>query len=120
MRRAFASSLLSLLLVTTLVWGGCISCEQYFMWPGAKTCCAPDGHCKTKKAPAKQDSARECKLIAFDHQKSIDHHIDLAVVAAVAVDLAIRSVEAFERWHGTSPIEPSPPDLQILHSTLLI
>jgi hypothetical protein len=119
-RRAFASSLLSLLLIATLFWGGCISCEQYFMWPGAKGCCAPDGHCKTKKAPTKQDPARECKQIAFDHQKSMDHHIDLPAIAAVAVELPIRTVETVEHWHGTNPIEPSPPDLQILHSTFLI
>jgi hypothetical protein len=118
-RRALASSFFSLLLIATLVWGGCISCEQYFMWPGAKSCCAPDGHCKTKKTPVKQDS-RECKQIAFDHQKSIDHHIDLPVIVAVTVDLPIRTVEAFTLWHGASPIEPSPPDLQVLHSTFLI
>lgn len=120
MPRAFSSSLLSLLLVATLVWGGCISCEQYFMWPGAKGCCAPDGHCKTQKAPTNQPSDRECKQIAFDHQKSIDHHIDLQVIAVVVVDMPIHTVDAFERSHGTNPIEPSPPDLQVLHATFLI
>jgi hypothetical protein len=120
MLRAFASSLVSLLLVTTLFWGGCISCEQYFMWPGAKTCCSADGHCKTKKVPAKQDIGRECKQIAFDHQKSIDHHIDLPVIAGVAVDVSICTVEAFAHRHVTVPIEPSPPDLQVLHSIFLV
>lgn len=120
MLRAFASSLVSLLLVTTLFWGGCISCEEYFMWPGAKTCCSPDGHCKTKKAPAQQNAGRECKQIAFDHQKSIDHHIDLPVIGGVAVDVSIPAVEAFAHWPGTVPIEPSPPDRQVLHSTFLI
>ena len=109
-----------MLLVTTLVWGGCVSCEQYFMWPGVKSCCSPDGHCKTKKAPTKQDSSRECKQIAFDHQKSIDHHIDLPVIPAVPIDLPSRMIEAFAHWHRTNPIEPSPPDLQVLHSTFLI
>jgi hypothetical protein len=118
--RAFVSSLFSLLLVTTLFWGGCISCEQYFMWPSAKSCCSPDGHCKTKKAPAKQDPGRECKQMAFDHQKSIDHHIDLPVIAAIAVDVPIHIVEAFAHGHGIDAIEPSPPDLQVLHSTFLI
>jgi hypothetical protein len=100
---AFASSLLSLLLVVTLFWGGCISCEQYFMWPGAKGCCAPDGHCNTKKAPTNQAADRECKQIAFEHQKSIDRHIDLPVIAAVTVDLPIHPVEALSRWHGRNP-----------------
>ena len=119
MRGVFASSLLSLLLLTTLVWGGCISCEQYFMWPGAKGCCSPNGHCKTK-TPAPQNSKRECKQIAFDHQKSVDLHIDLPVIAAVKIDLRSRTVEAFGDWRGANLIEPSPPDLQVLNSTFLI
>ena len=120
MLRAFASSLLSLLLLATFVWGGCISCEQYFMWPSDKSCCSPDGHCKTKKAPVKQDPGRECKQMAFDHQKAIDHHIDLPVIAVVAVDVPIHIVEAFAQGHGIDAIEPSPPDRQILHSIFLI
>ena len=119
MCRALANSILSLLLLTTLVWGGCISCEQYFMWPGAKGCCSPNGHCKTK-TPTPQNSGRECKQIAFDHQKSVDLHIELPIIAVVKIDLPIRTVEAWERWHGANLIEPPPPDLQILNSTFLI
>jgi hypothetical protein len=118
-RGAFASSILSLLLLTTLVWGGCISCEQYFMWPGAKSCCSPNGRCKTK-TPAPQNSKRECKQIAFDHQKSVDLHIDLSVIAAVNIDLSSRTIEAFGEWRGANRIEPSPPDLQVLNSIFLI
>jgi hypothetical protein len=118
-RRTLASSLLALLLLATLVGGGCISCEQYFMLAGAKSCCAPDGHCKTK-APTQNNSGRECNQIAFDHQKSVDLHIDLPVVAIVPVDLPLPAVETIPAWRGTSPVEPSPPDLQILHSTFKI
>jgi hypothetical protein len=118
-RRTIASSLLSLLLLTTLVWGGCISCEQYFMLPQAKSCCAPDGHCKTKN-PAKQNSGPECKLIVFDHEKCVDLHIDLPAVAVVPFDLPLRTVMPVAAWHGTTPVEPSPPDLQVLHSVFLI
>lgn len=119
MRRAFANSLLSLLMLTTLVWGGCISCEQYFMWPGAESCCSPNGHCKTKK-PA-SGSSRDCKQIAFDHQKPLDFHVDLPVVAATTTALpVVPALNTSEQWHGTSPAGPSPPDLQIIHSTFLI
>jgi hypothetical protein len=119
-RRAFTSSLLSVLLLATLVWGGCISCDEYFMWPGAKTCCSPEGHCKTKNPPSRQDPGRQCKQIDFDHQKSVDQHVDLAVVAAVQVALPVPPAETFPRWYGANPIEHSPPDLQVLHSTFLI
>ena len=94
MRKAFASSLLSLLLLTTLVWGGCISCEQYFMFGGAKSCCSPDGHCKTKTPPTKQNPGRECNQIAFDHHKSIDHHIDLPIIAVVKIELPLPAIES--------------------------
>jgi hypothetical protein len=118
-RRAFASSILSLLLFGTLVWGGCISCEQYFMWPGAKSCCSPDGHCKTK-TPKQQSSTRECKQIAFDHQKSVDLHIELPLIAVVKIVVPVRMADALERWQGSNLIEPSPPDLPVLNSTFLI
>jgi hypothetical protein len=117
--RTLASSLLSLLLLTTFVWGGCISCEQFFMWPGVKSCCGGNGQCKTKKSQSSQ-TGRECKQIAFEHQKSVDLHVDLPVVAIVISDSLPRIAEPLTSWSGVSPIEPSPPDLQVLHSTFLI
>ena len=119
-RRAFANSLLSLLMLATFVWGGCISCDEYFMWPGAKSCCSPNGHCKTKQSPTKQKPGRECTQIAFDHHKTIDHHIDLPLVAAVEMVVPLPVAESVEHWQGFGRVEPSPPDLQVLHSTFLI
>jgi len=108
-----------LLLLTTLVWGGCISCEQFFMWPSAKTCCGANGQCKTKK-PQPPQSSRECKQIAFEHQKSVDLPIDLPVVAVHPSDFLPRIAESFTRWSYLPVIEPSPPDRQALHATFLI
>jgi hypothetical protein len=82
---------------------------------GAKKCCAPDGHCKT---PKKQTASAECKQIAFDHHKSVDLHIDLPVVAVAVVHEPSHSVEMSAA--AAQPSEPSPPDLQVLHSTFLI
>ena len=73
--------------------------------------------------PRPQNSTRDCKLIAFDKQKSLDLHIELPFIAAVKVakiDVPARAVEALERWQGRNPVEPSPPDLQVLNSTFLI
>jgi hypothetical protein len=89
------------------------------MWPGAKSCCSPNGHCKTK-TPTPQNSGRECKQIAFDHQKSVKLHIGLPTIAAVTIDFPIRPIEPFGDWRGADRIEPSPPDLQVLNSTFLI
>jgi hypothetical protein len=119
--RAVTHLLLSSLLLVSFVWGGCISCEQYFMWPGAKSCCGSNGSCKTKTPAARQNYTREYKQIAVDHQKSVDFHIDLPVFAIVASDLPPRIAEPLTGWSGLHPVAPSPPpDLQALHSTFLI
>jgi hypothetical protein len=113
--RAVFSSLLSLLLAATLVWGGCISCEQYFMF--SKGCCNPDGHCKTK-SPAKNKSSRECKQIAFDHQEKL--HVAFPVATLANVELPVVIHEIFPLCRDEVAIDPSPPDLQVLYSTFLI
>ena len=120
MRRAFASSLLSLLLLTTLVWGGCISCEQFYMWPSVKTCCGANGQCKKTKKSQPSQSTRECKQIAFEHQKCIHLQVDLPVVAINSSDFLPRIAEPLTRWSRLYVIESSPPDLQALHATFLI
>jgi hypothetical protein len=118
-RRTLASSLLSLLLLTTLVWGGCVSCEQFFMWPGVKSCCGASGQCKTKKTQQSQ-TGRECKQIAFGRQEQVDLHVDLPVVSVALLDVLPHLAESLTRWCGMSAVDPSPPDLQALHSTFLI
>src|SRR5690242_5814699 len=105
--RALSSSLLSLLLVITLLWGGCISCEQYFMFGQSHGCCNPDGHCK-RKAPVKNSTGRECNQIAFDHQKGLDLHFDLPVVAVERIALPVRKVALLPRWPDALPFDPSP------------
>jgi len=111
--------LLSLLLVTVLVAGGCLSCEQFFMVPSAKTCCAADGHCKTK-APSKQTNGPECKRIAFDDHKAFDTHVELPSVAIVPVELTLTSGDAGVPPQAGDAAWPPGPDLQVLHSTFLI
>jgi len=124
--RALASSFLSLLLAATLMWGGCISCEQYFMWPNAKGCCAGKNHCKSK--PVKRSSATdtkqipgpECKQLSFGSQKSFNLYVDLPVSAEVKMDVPVPGAGMIVRCYDVSPVESSPPDLYVLHSTFLI
>jgi hypothetical protein len=66
------------------------------------------------------NATRECRQIAFDHQKSLDLHLDLPVIALATIDLPVRAMQLLERWHSARPVEPSPPDLQVLNSTFLI
>jgi|SRR5689334_3821476 hypothetical protein len=124
--RAFTSSLLSLLLIATVTWGGCISCKQYFMLPGAKDCCSGKGHCKSKPVKqnsateTKQNSGPECKQIAFGSQKSFALHVDFSATTDMRVGVPVPTAGILAPRADVSLIEPSPPDLQVLHSTFLI
>jgi hypothetical protein len=120
MRRAVANTLFSMLLVTTLMWGGCVSCEQFFMWPGAKRCCSSDGRCKTKQTPAGERDGAACKQLAFDHQKSFDHQVSLPVSEHRLEPVASAGFECLAGFETADSAGPSPPDLQVLHSTFLI
>ena len=118
--RALYSSLLSLLLVTTLVWGGCISCDQYFSFGNSHGCCNPNGHCKRTGPSQKSGSDRECKLIAFDKQKPIGVHFALPAVLADAVAPLVASPPALAQSRDAIPADTSPPDLQVLNSVFLV
>ncbi|MGH9628850.1 MAG: hypothetical protein ACRD7E_11045 [Bryobacteraceae bacterium] len=49
MLRTLSISFLALLLMVTLVWGGCVSCPQFFMIAGGdESCCRPTGECGKK------------------------------------------------------------------------
>ena len=88
------------------------------MFNGSHNCCDPDGHCK--KEPGKDSSGRECKQMAFDHQKWFDPHFDPPIVAVVKIELPIAASETFQYSHPTVLIDSSPPDLQIVNSVFLI
>jgi hypothetical protein len=120
MFRPLANLLLSFLLAATLLWGGCVSCEQFFMiGSSAKSCCAPDGHCRTRTTPSRSDLSKECKQLAFEHSKFLDHgFVPVASQSTLVTMPAIADSRA--QSLPFAPIEPSPPDLQTLYSTFLI
>lgn len=117
--RAISSSVLSLLLVATLLWGGCISCPQFFMFPKAeKNCCNKAGQCErtSKTAPVK-----ECKRMPLESQAFA--HAELAAVVFTADNevLVPAPGDVSHTVYPDSPVvEHSPPDLNVLHSTFLI
>ena len=88
------------------------------MFNGSHHCCDPDGRCK--KEPGRDSSGRECKQIAFDHQKALDLHFDLSVVAVIKIEVPVAAGETSQYSHPTAPIDTSPPDLQIVNSLFLI
>ena len=118
MLRAVFHSALCLLLLTALVWGGCVSCPQFFMFAKAKdSCCNPTGGCKrTQKAPA--SDCNTMPLALHQHESA-----DFATVL-VAQPEPLAAPAFFTADHAStldldSTIH-SPPDLLALHSTFLI
>jgi hypothetical protein len=88
------------------------------MFGQSKGCCNPDGHCKSKVPH--NTSRVDCKQIAFDHQKGIDLNFDLPPAAVQRITAPVRNAAFLTPSHDTLHIDPSPPDLQALHSTFLI
>ena len=124
MIRSIANSLLSLLVLTTFMWGGCVSCEQYYMFPGKKqqSCCNSSGKCQRPgKAPTKTET-QDCNRLPLG-PGGVSHAFPSPaalppVIAAVVQPLsppALLRVSAFEVL-----LDPSPPDLQSLNATFLI
>jgi hypothetical protein len=119
--RSIASSLLSLLIVTTSMWGGCISCEQYFMFPGAhRSCCNKSGQCERPGRSPSRPEKRDCNRLPFDrggNSHTLPHPAVLPSIAGPLMDhdCTLVQVRAFE-----SRIDPSPPDVQAVNATFLI
>ena len=117
--RSITSATLSLLMFTTLLWGGCISCDQFFMVGSTATnCCDPDGHCKDESSPTRSDLSKECKQIAIEHSNFLDHTI--VPPMARGLHTAILLVEHVTPVWASHFVEPSPPDRQALYSTFLV
>ena len=119
--RVVFSSLLSLLVVVTLFWGGCVSCPQFFMFSKAeKSCCNKAGQCER---PSKTAPVKECKRMPLEPQGFALAHAELAAAALTAETVAQISISTreFADVHSRTPqLEPSPPDLNVLNSTFLI
>jgi hypothetical protein len=127
--RVFLNALSSFLLVASYLWGGCVSCEQFFMLPGSKGNCCEKRRCKN---PANKSSDRsgpqtaqqDCQTMPLERSWSANLHNDLAApLAALAVPAAdiidlthsdARAVTEFDFAAG------SPPDIPLTNSALLI
>lgn len=126
MLRAVISSTLALLLTVTLLWGGCISCPQFFMFPGVKagklkSCCDKAGRCTRTQSTSTGES--ECQKMPMEAHASGHlvleaplpdpfEHLHAALLIPSQPRFAVPGIDfAFEH---------SPPDIQALHSTFLI
>lgn len=129
MRRCL-HTLCSLLVLATYLWGGCVSCEQFFMVPGAADDCCKHGKCEETQQsdparPQPTQPERVCTTMPFAHQQHT-----VSTLAMIAADLPVNKVPAAElislhesRWQARDHFDPladSPPDLVLLTGSFLI
>ena len=119
MPRAFASSLMSAMMALSLVWGGCVSCPQFFMFSSASgSCCNKAGKCER---PSKTAPPLECKRLPLELTGFASVHFDLAVTPVSGVLVSMRPNPAAPapdfQW---AAVGHSPPDLQLRNSVFLI
>jgi hypothetical protein len=120
--RTLANLGLSLVLGVTLLWGGCLSCSQYFMFPSSRAgCCNPAGHCGT--TPQSPDS-KDCHIQPIALTKTFAgvsgqpefHAVTYSLVHAADGPANIINAQSLS---FVVP-EASPPDLCLLHSVIRI
>jgi hypothetical protein len=119
--RTLANLGLSLVLVVTLAWGGCVSCSQYFMFASSRAgCCHPSGHCgKVPTTPASKDC--HIQPLALTKTDRTPGQPSLPTVAAAAVPVAAEQASVLPgRPLAFVPLQASPPDLCTLHSVFRI
>ncbi len=117
MGRAIGTSFLIVLLNCTLMFGGCVSCPRFFMFPGTVADCCKAGKCeRSHNLPIKRD----CKRMAFAPAGQQDVHVDLSFAPGTPPLKADLSLPAVALMVDTDPVEHSPPDLIVLNSSFLI
>jgi hypothetical protein len=118
-----ANLLLSLLLVATLLWGGCVACPQFFQTPIAKkSCCDPAGHCRrTKTDPSQQ---KPCQFQQLELQQKVKPPVPLIAVIHPVLPSSIGSLQLQQLVRVTEIELGSLPESlhhkQALLSTFLI
>lgn len=125
--RKIANLAVAVMLTATLLWGGCLSCAQYFMFPGGveKSCCMPSGDCKkTQNSPAPQ---RECRIQPMAlkaappqllHASILENSSFVLPPQATVLTIAATFPHTYRNTRSTNL--PAPPDLCLLHSVFRI
>jgi hypothetical protein len=120
MFRHVANLFMSLLLVATLLWGGCVACPQCFQVPLAKkSCCDSAGRCnRTKTNCSQQGSSRFQQLKLQQTVKPVVAAI-YSVLPSTSGLLQLRQmIRGGQVRLGSLP--ESPHSRQVLLSTFLI
>ena len=126
MPRRIASFGMLVMLMATLLWGGCLSCAQFFMFTrlSEKACCMAPGKCK--HTPSKPPSTEECRIqpIALKDAPSMAKPASSLVVSPALPPIQASSLTSALRpgartWTDGSH-RGSHRDLRLLYSVFRI
>ena len=123
--KTVTSSALAVLLVATLLWGGCLSCSQFFMLPtsGLQHCCKATGHCRGK-VPAHSSSSRECAIQPIALGEIVpDTGLNANFIVAAAPMPIAPHLPALQLSGSAKVVTVDtgpPPDLCLLHSVFRV
>jgi len=120
-RNAFTAVVVAVM-IGTLVLGGCLSCRQGLSQrPADNSCCKPTGQCE-KSGPV-QGHQKDCQSFqsGLEQFVKVELHLDgqLHPASDRVETLAAALPDSPLRWSSPLP-GYSPPDLFLLHSSLLI
>ena len=116
MLRSICNSLLSILMVATMLYGGCVACSQFFMFPTAKEDCCKAGRCQKSQ---QNTSTKECKRMPLELHGLAHFDPPTAEVTAVTPELEPPTATLAEPLR-VGLFAHSPPELYVLHATFLI
>src|SRR5437773_8606441 len=87
--RSIASSVLSLLVVAAFLWGGCVSCQQFFMFPGKRQqCCNKSGQCERPGKNSPKPEKQDCNRLPLDRGGNVHDVPPPALLpATIATDI---------------------------------
>ena len=111
--------------MATFLWGGCVSCEQYFMFPGqkAKSCCNKSGQCERPGKTPNKPETQDCNRLPMNRGGDA-HAMPLPAVLPASVAAVPELQMPSDVWSRFATLgallDPSPPDRQALHATFLI
>jgi len=121
--RSLANSALSLVVVATFLWGGCVSCEQFFMFSDTKQqCCNKAGQCERPGKNSPKPEKQDCNRLPLDRGENPHFTPPPALTPAViGTDIVHVALPALFRMTVFElPPGSSPPDRQALNATFLI
>jgi len=127
MNRAFPNSCWSLLLVVSYLWGGCVSCQQFFMLPGSKGHCCEAQRCKKPAEKPTKTAPQDCQTMPLELSSAV-HSCSNLMTPLWTMEVStspVADIIHFARSQARAAIEfdptaGSPPDIPVIGAALLI